>query len=131
MPPEAEAGLPEDWVRYARSDLRIAEGPPDADVLLEMLCFHAQQAAEKGLKALLLRAGIAFPRTHNLRILVDLLPDDLNPPPEVEQAVGLSDYAVTPRYPGDYEVVSVEEYREALRLARAVVEWAARVVGEA
>ena len=49
MPPEA--GLPEDWVRYARSDLEIAEGPPGPHVLLEMLCFHARQAAEKGLKA--------------------------------------------------------------------------------
>ncbi|WP_305046465.1 HEPN domain-containing protein [Geoalkalibacter sp.] len=35
----------------------------------------AQQAAEKLLKALLADFGVDFPRTHNLRLLMDLLTD--------------------------------------------------------
>jgi len=37
--------------------------------------FHCQQAAEKLLKALLSNFGVAFPRTHNLRVLMDLAED--------------------------------------------------------
>ena len=43
-------------------------------------------------------------------------------------AAGLSDYAVASRYPGVSEPVEVEEYREAVDLAEAVVYWAERVI---
>ena len=39
----------------------------------DVLGFHCQQAAEKLLKAMLSEAGAPFPRTHNLRFLLDLL----------------------------------------------------------
>ena len=52
MPPEKHpSGSPEDWLRYAHSDLELARVPPPPKVLFEGLCFHAQQAAEKSLKA--------------------------------------------------------------------------------
>jgi len=41
----------------------------------EIFGFHCQQAAEKLLKALLSESGVDFPRTHNLRLLMDLLAD--------------------------------------------------------
>ena len=41
----------------------------------EILGFHLQQAAEKLLKALLTAHEIPFGRTHNLRVLLDLLQD--------------------------------------------------------
>lgn len=48
MPPEVYApGSPADWLRYAYSDLALAGITPLPQVLLEQLCFHAQQAAEK------------------------------------------------------------------------------------
>jgi HEPN domain-containing protein len=121
MPPEP--GSPADWLRFADSDLILAQAR-SGSVLLEMLCFHAQQAAEKSLKAVLLARGIAFPRTHNLQVLLDLLPEAALRPPDVDRAAGLSDYAVHARYPGEYEPVSEDEYREAVRLAQAVVHWA-------
>lgn len=42
----------------------------------EIFGFHAQQAAEKLLKAALSEFSILFPRTHNLRLLMDLLADN-------------------------------------------------------
>ena len=36
-------------------------------------CFHAQQCVEKYLKARLQESGIAFSKTHNLTVLLDLL----------------------------------------------------------
>jgi HEPN domain-containing protein len=83
MPPEEiEPGEPGDWLRHARSDLELARTPRNSKILLEDLCFHAQQAAEKALKAVLIFRSIPFLRTHNIRILMDLLPEDLNLPEE-------------------------------------------------
>jgi HEPN domain-containing protein len=53
-----EPGSPAAWLRYARSDLALARVPARGEVLLESLCFHAQQAVEKSLKAVLVGRGI-------------------------------------------------------------------------
>ena len=124
-----EPGSPGDRLRFARSDLAIARVPVAGDVLREALCFHARQAAEKSLKAVLLKLGIAHPRTHNLKTLLSLLPQSLAVPPDVAASAELSDYAVTARYPGEFEEVTEAEHQEALRLAETVVAWASAVVG--
>ena len=78
MPPELPApGSPQDWMRFAYSDLALARSPLLPGVLLEGLCYHAQQAAEKALKAVLVFLNIDFPRTHNIRTLLDLLPAEI------------------------------------------------------
>ncbi len=46
---------PEEWLNRARSNLAQARLGRQPEVYLEDLCFQAQQAAEKALKALLLR----------------------------------------------------------------------------
>ena len=53
-----------DWLRYARSDLELARIDKPEGVLLESLCFHTQQAAEKALKAALIFLEIDYPKTH-------------------------------------------------------------------
>ncbi len=104
MPPENPlAGSAADWLRYAYSDLELARMHQLPRVILEALCFHAQQAAEKAFKAVLISHNISFPRTHNLRMLFDLLPSELDAPLEVQRGVVLTDYAVSSRYPGDLE----------------------------
>ncbi len=55
----------------ARLDLRTAAVTLKAG-LWEACCFHAQQAAEKALKAYLAHAGVSFPYTHSIEELVDL-----------------------------------------------------------
>ncbi len=114
MPPEVYApGSPADWLRHAYSDLALASTIPLPQILLEQLCFHAQQAAEKALKAILIAYDIPVPRTHNLRTLFDLVPVDVPAPPGIQEAAGLSDYAVASRYPGDSESIEADESREA------------------
>lgn len=122
MPPEPPSpGSPEDWLRYARSDLALARAPVSADVLIESLCYHAPQAAEKGLKAVLVHDGQVPPRTHSLAALTDVLSLTHSLPTEVQDAVALTAYAVMARYPMEHEPITKAEYREALRLATAVV----------
>jgi HEPN domain-containing protein len=129
MPHEGHfPGSPADWLRYARSDLELARVVRPDEVLFEGLCFHAQQAAEKALKAVLIAKGVPPPKTHNIRTLLDLLPQEVIAPQEIEDAASLTDYAVTSRYPGDFESVDEEEYKETVRLAETVVLWAERII---
>ena len=128
LPKEMEPGGPGDWLRHAWSDLELARTPRNSKILLEDLCFHAQQATEKALKAVLVLKSVPFLRTHNIRTLMDLLPEDLNLPEEAKGAPILTDYAVLARYPGDLEPVTEEEYLEAVRIAETVVRWAEKIV---
>ena len=106
----------------------VAKVPLPEEALFETLCFHAQQAAEKSIKAVLLHSGIPFPKTHNLKILLELLPPDQAAPEEVRQSVGLTDYAGITRYPRDFEPVTEEEYEQAARMAEIVLRWAEGIV---
>jgi HEPN domain-containing protein len=63
---------PREWLNRARSDLRLA-GTQVAGVYLEDLCFHTQQAAEKALKAILIRQGVAFRYVHDLAQLLTVV----------------------------------------------------------
>lgn len=123
-------GSAEDWLRYARSDLELASIDQPEGVLLESLCFHAQQATEKALKAVFVFLDTDFPRTHNIRTLLDEIPDSIDIPREVEESAGLTDYAVESRYPLTTEPVDDEEYQHAIGLAKVVVLWVETVIGE-
>jgi HEPN domain-containing protein len=61
--------------------------------------FHAQQAVEKALKAVLAHAGVVFRRTHDIAELLDLLEDaGLDEPPYAHHLDELNPYAVEVRY---------------------------------
>ncbi len=121
-------GSAQDWMRHANSDLAIASVSPPPAVLLEGLCFHTQQAAEKSIKAVLIAQSVSFPRTHSIRMLLDIAAQHVTVPEVIQDAAGLTDYAVTTRYPGAPEPVEREDYEEALRLAEAVFSWAERII---
>ena len=70
MPHDAtRADSPERWIEYARADMALAGAPLPEGARLEQLCFHAQQEAEKSLKAVLRYLGLEFPFTHSLQAL--------------------------------------------------------------
>ena len=116
---------PREWLNRARSNLSKARNRSPG-IYLEDLCFDAQQAAEKAVKAVLLARGIEFPYVHDLGLLLTLLDDDGEAVPEaIRQAEKLNPYATTARYPGIAAPVSEPEYAEALGIAETVVGWAA------
>ncbi len=59
------------WIRKANSDLVALDATFGAGAF-DAACFHAQQSAEKFLKAFLTQKGVGFPFTHNLSSLVEL-----------------------------------------------------------
>lgn len=84
-----------DW-STARRELRVRASPN-----FDAVCFHAQQCAEKYLKALLQERAAPIPRTHNLealaRPLLSALPVLATLVPDLRT---LGAYAVETRYPG-------------------------------
>ena len=115
---------PREWMNRARSNLALAKNRiPEA--YLEDLCFEAQQAAEKAIKAVLIRRGIEFPYVHDLNRLLALLEEAGEKIPEtIRKAESLTTYAITTRYPSAGNPISLQEYREALEIAEAVFQWA-------
>src|SRR5712692_2354126 len=91
---------PRAWLERARSSLQHARAK-DPQVFFEELCFDAQQAAEKALKAVMLHKGIPFPYVHDLDRLLHLLERSGQEAPDVVRRGGdLTRYAVATRYPG-------------------------------
>lgn len=109
----------------AQSDLQLGKvGMTTKDVLFEDACFHAQQCAEKSLKAFLLHLDVDFPKTHTLEVLLDLLKTKgIQIPQNVDESFELSQYAVQTRYPGEWEPVTKEEAQGALKRAALVLHW--------
>ena len=67
------------WVEKAEHDLlNIENNLVASHVPWDTVCFHAQQCAEKYLKALLVWKQIDFPKTHDLRVLLQRLSRDLS-----------------------------------------------------
>ena len=115
---------PREWLNRARSNLALAKNRiPGA--YLEDLCFEAQQAAEKAIKAILIRLGVEFPYVHDLAHLLSLLEEAGEGVPYIVGKAGeLTPYAITTRYPGSVRPVTQEEYLVAVETAEAVVRWA-------
>jgi HEPN domain-containing protein len=121
---------PREWLNRARSSLAQAEkGVEIRGVYFEDLCFNAQQAAEKAIKALLIEYQVEFPYVHDLAELVELLERSGQKAPEVvREAARITRYAVVTRYPGVLDPVTQQDYEEALTIATAVVHWAEGII---
>lgn len=115
---------PREWLNRARSNLALARNRV-SDAYLEDMCFEAQQAAEKAIKALLIRSDVDFPYVHDLARLLSLLEEAGEAiPGDVRRAGELTPYALITRYPGPARPVTQEEYEEALKIAEDAVRWA-------
>jgi HEPN domain-containing protein len=91
----------------------------DPEVAVEILGFHAQQASEKMLKAVLAYYQIRFPYTHRLTELIDTLTDQqFTFPQELEEIRYLTPFAVEYRY--DFFGVEEEEAEEGFDVEAAL-----------
>ena len=126
MPPE-DARLQDvlAWLSKAELDLKAGahEMAAPAERLWGDVVFHAQQAAEKSMKAFLAWHDEPFRKTHNIEELgqkcVGL---DATLAAVAGQAAPLTEYAWKFRYPGELDEPSPEEAEEALAAARSLYE---------
>lgn len=110
------------WLRKAQSDSVALEATLRATAL-DAACFHAQQAAEKYLKAFLTHHDAPFPYTHNLAKLLELCARiDASFRSLLPRVEPLTPYAVRPRYDASFWP-SQEAAEEARSAALAVREF--------
>lgn len=109
----------ERWLDYARSDLAAARTlVVSPDHYPRQVCFLAQQATEKALKAALIAEAIDFPFTHDLDRLRNLLPDKWAVKKAFPDLAEVTIWAVEVRYPADMPEVFGER-----RQARVISSW--------
>ena len=123
-PEEVIRDLVQQWLAKAEEDYGVAEHLVSENTpYLGVVGFHAQQAAEKYLKALLVRHQIEFPKTHNLGELLELL--QIKEPAisaSLHSITALNPYGVNVRYPGDVPHLTPDEAKTAVSLATQVRE---------
>ncbi|HEX8452618.1 MAG TPA: HEPN domain-containing protein [Longimicrobium sp.] len=113
----------QDWTRRGKGDLRLGElGLADSEFdSFELIAFHAQQSAEKLIKAFLAKNGTDFEDQHDLEYLLGLVRrNDAALADALDSVVALNRYAVKTRYPGRYPAVSRGDAEAAIRIASAV-----------
>jgi HEPN domain-containing protein len=117
------------WVERAEEDYLMARSAlRRRKPFTYSACFHAQQCAEKYLKAILVSKGVAFARVHDLLLLSGQCEKaEVLVAIEAKQLSTLSDYAVRVRYPGDDP--TPDEAREAVEIAKAVRRFVRRWLG--
>ncbi|MCG3110845.1 MAG: HEPN domain-containing protein [Candidatus Manganitrophus sp. SB1] len=91
-----------EWVEKAEGDLKVARREMGAvDPVWNVICFLAQQCGEKYLKAFLEESNIAFPKTHDLVVLLNISGEPLQDlKAHKEQLARLSVFGIASRYPG-------------------------------
>ncbi len=108
-------------MEYAKSDLDAAYALLEkGDFFPRQICFMAQQAGEKAIKAILVYLDLPFPHTHDLDHIRELIPAGWEVKEKFPQLYDLSVWAVESRYPGHTPDVVEYEARETLQLAQAV-----------
>ncbi len=112
-----------EWIRASRLDLDSIQYIIHVEHLTPIVAFHAQQAIEKALKALLESKNIRIPKTHKLQTLIDLadfafeIDDDL--------ILMLDDLYIDSRYPGDFGLLpngnpTIEDAKTFYKLAEDI-----------
>lgn len=114
------------WLFRANEDIAVIEKlfESDPELYASTICFHAQQAVEKFLKAFLVFHNVDFPKTHDLDYLlleckkIDARNFDID-------LGSLTDFGVSIRYPDDFYLPDKDEtaqYRGIALKVKIVIE---------
>jgi len=114
------------WLFRADEDIAVIErlfesGP---ELYASTICFHAQQAVEKFLKAFLVFNSIDFPKTHDLDFLLIECRNVSNSDFDIDLG-SLTDFGVSVRYPDDFYIPDLDEiirYRNIAIKVKKIVE---------
>jgi HEPN domain-containing protein len=112
-----------------RDAVAVAKLAPDREIADDIVGLHAQQAAEKYLKAVLAHRGITYRRVHSITYLLGLLSDeDVPPPPRAPELEAFTPWAPQARYDLDTDG-AVLDRETAVELVRGVQQWAQAELG--
>lgn len=111
MSPEKEE-LIKEWYEKADEDILAADVVIEASSkLYDVAAFHAQQGAEKYIKAFLVFCETFPPKVHGIKELIDLAVTFDPSFEKIRDAESLTKFAIRSRYPNDFDI---EDKKEAL-----------------
>ena len=102
----------------------VRKGAEDAEIPIEVMGFHCQQAVEKYIKAVLAIHQVEFRKIHDIRTLTDLSRDAGPLVPLGEQLEALTPFAVEFRYQKLTKSESPVEREQMVLHAVEVRKWA-------
>ena len=109
------------WLKYARVDLDAGYALlRDPDHYPRQICFLAQQAAEKAIKAIFVWLDIKHPYSHDLDRLRNLLPDGWRVKTQYPDLATLTIWAIVTRYPTEMPDIVEADARQALEMAERI-----------
>lgn len=116
------------WLWYAQEDL-------DSAILLTQksprnACLLSQQSAEKALKSIHVFLNHSFPKSHDLDLIRNLLPDNWQKKIDFDNLSELTIWAVESRYPSYLPEATEEEAESSVRLAKSVLNCVTKVLFE-
>ena len=115
-------------LQKAANDLMAAQATVSTGQALDTVCFHAQQAVEKCLKAILALHEIDYPWWHDLSELFELVrPLASELIPFEDQMFRMTPYAVEARYDEEFEP-SLDEASEAFEVAEEVYRLSSTII---
>ncbi len=120
------------WVEFAKTDLGVAKHLNERyyPKPMEIICYHCQQAAEKAVKAIIIKYKTqgGMPKKHNLSFLLEQIKNNVDIP-EVyyDYADALTPYGIAVRYPNE---LGIEEHhvQNALLYAQEIVDWTEKII---
>jgi HEPN domain-containing protein len=117
--------LVKNWLIKAIHDLAVSKKlKTDEEQYLDVAIYHCQQAAEKAIKRFLVLHGKEFPKTHDLRFLVQLAVSVNSEFVKYEDAADvLTPYATEFRYPGDIMDPTDEEMDQGIKNAEEILHY--------
>lgn len=120
---KAKSEYIQNWLFRANEDIAVIHNLVKSGVeyYTSTICFHAQQAAEKFLKAYLVFHDVDFPKTHDLDFLL-LECKKINKTNFEIELRSLTDFGVAVRYPDDFYIPDVKETLEYCNIAFEIKE---------
>jgi len=107
-------------LKKAEGDIRLVElmrKSQDYTLDFEIYMFHLQQAAEKSLKAILIKMKITYSRTHDLEVLIEkCYSNNIELNIDEMKINDLTDYAVEGRYDFLSDIEDYDYYNEVRKL---------------
>ncbi len=115
-------------IAVAKDDLKGAEIFAASELKRqEMTLFHAQQAIEQSLKALLCWLGKPVPMVHSLSIIIDRFPAEYQVP-HAEELEDLTQFATIRRYEEGIALFTREEIAAAIKAAHEIIAWVEQMI---
>lgn len=124
-----------EWYDLAVMDLGVAKHLESTyyPKPVEIVCYHCQQAAEKGIKALIMYYGAegGMPKLHDLSFLLNQIKNKVSIEDKYyDYADTLTPYGVSIRYPNEL-FLEERHAKQAIQYADEMIQWVGGIVKQA